>query len=250
MDVQAQLSCDFAIEPLDDATGDDGAALRDRARRDGYLFLPGLLAPDAVLALRERVLEACERRGWLAPGSARRDAIVAPGLRLGAYDDEWTGLQQEVLADPLYKSLGEQPALLTALDTLYGEPARTGIGGVCRLFSPAASDLTTQPHQDHHYIKGSLAKWTAWAPLGDCPRALGGLAVLRGSAAAGPRPHRDGDAGADVIEHGAWATADFRMGDAVLFNCLTLHRALPNRTADRLRLSADWRYQPNSHPFP
>jgi ectoine hydroxylase-related dioxygenase (phytanoyl-CoA dioxygenase family) len=37
-------------------------------------------------------------------------------------------------------------------------------------------------------------------------------------------------------------------GDVLTFHSHTVHRALPNRTADRMRLSADFRYQPASHP--
>jgi len=33
-----------------------------------------------------------------------------------------------------------------------------------------------------------------------------------------------------------------------MFNSLTLHRAAPNLTPDRLRLSADYRYRPQTDP--
>jgi ectoine hydroxylase-related dioxygenase (phytanoyl-CoA dioxygenase family) len=39
-----------------------------------------------------------------------------------------------------------------------------------------------------------------------------------------------------------WSTTDFRCGDAALFRPHTLHCSLPNRSGDRLRLSADFRY--------
>jgi hypothetical protein len=41
----------------------------------------------------------------------------------------------------------------------------------------------------------------------------------------------------------AWATANYRCGDVVMFNSLTVHRAGDNLT-NRLRISADYRYQP------
>lgn len=35
-------------------------------------------------------------------------------------------------------------------------------------------------------------------------------------------------------------------GDVILFNCLTVHCALPNLTTDGVRLSVDFRYQASS----
>ena len=45
-----------------------------------------------------------------------------------------------------------------------------------------------------------------------------------------------------VDAEAVWSTTDFRCGDAALFRPHTLHCSLPNRSGDRLRLSADFRY--------
>ena len=58
---------------------DSPEELRRRMRRDGYLFLPGLLPPDRVLHLRRRILDICARHGWLTPGTdpmEARDAMA------------------------------------------------------------------------------------------------------------------------------------------------------------------------------
>lgn len=39
-----------------------------------------------------------------------------------------------------------------------------------------------------------------------------------------------------------WHSTDYEAGDALFFPALTIHRALPNYTEDRLRLSLDNRY--------
>ena len=46
----------------------------------------------------------------------------------------------------------------------------------------------------------------------------------------------------------AWRGGDFAAGDAVIFHSLTVHRGSPNLT-DRLRLSADFRFQRASDPI-
>lgn len=47
----------------------------------------------------------------------------------------------------------------------------------------------------------------------------------------------------------AWHTADYRAGDVLVFHSHMVHRALPNLTPDRLRLSVDYRYQARSQPI-
>ncbi|KAB2887507.1 MAG: phytanoyl-CoA dioxygenase family protein, partial [Kofleriaceae bacterium] len=41
-----------------------------------------------------------------------------------------------------------------------------------------------------------------------------------------------------------WHAADLAAGDVLFFSALTIHRALPNVTADQLRVSVDYRYRP------
>ena len=40
-----------------------------------------------------------------------------------------------------------------------------------------------------------------------------------------------------------WHTFDFHAGDALIFHAFAIHKALPNLTADKLRVSTDNRYQ-------
>ena len=40
-----------------------------------------------------------------------------------------------------------------------------------------------------------------------------------------------------------WHTTDFLTGDALFFTTFTIHKALPNLSGDRLRVSTDNRYQ-------
>jgi hypothetical protein len=48
---------------------------------------------------------------------------------------------------------------------------------------------------------------------------------------------------------GQWVTTDYEIGDTLIFLSLTVHQALPNKTADRLRISLDNRYQGLDQPI-
>ena len=41
----------------------------------------------------------------------------------------------------------------------------------------------------------------------------------------------------------AWHTTNFKAGDALFFHSYTIHKALPNLSANQLRISTDNRYQ-------
>lgn len=215
--------------------------LRARARDDGFAYLPRALAPSVLAPLRARVDHELAERGWLVDGRS------APALRLGRWDDpRWHAFLAAVVASAEYKELATHPELLALVRVvLDAEPVLTA-GDVCRLVSPGAVDLTTPPHQDGAYLTTSL--WTAWLPLHACPLDVGPLALLPGSHREGLRPHAthgpDGVIAAAAPADADWRTADLAEGDVLLFSALTLHRALPNVSADRLRVSVDFRYEP------
>ena len=226
----------------------DLAELCREAGALGYLLFRRLIAPEDALALRGRVLDACADLGWLDRVAPRSDGVVRAGARIGGYDQTWTDLQCRIQPLPEFAALRDHPAILRVLGAVFRAPVRSGRGDTCRIFSPSAPDLTTRPHQDHFYVRGDMALWTVWVPLGDCPLEMGGLALLPGSHLEGLRPHAGpggaGEQGVEVGPDAVWGGSDYRCGDVLMFNSITLHRALDNRTVDRLRISADFRYEP------
>ena len=85
---------------------------------------------------------------------------------------------------------------------------------------------------------------------------LGGLSVLSGSHRAGVYPVKSalgaGGLGIDTAPLEAdglyWVGGDYEIGDALFFHSHAVHKAMPNQTSDRIRLSVDYRYQGVSKP--
>ena len=223
----------FALRMLHDATAErrDPARLRHRALRDGYLFLPGLLPRAAVMALRRRAITTCRELGLVDGRDRWCGGRFGDGSGTGAYTDaRWLQLQQKLFCQPEFGALGNHPALRDVVAHVLDAAPASDQGTVCRLAPPSLHQAPTATHCDYEYIPGSTRLWTAWLPLGDCPLELGPLAVS-------PRSDQE-NVGADP----RWASASMRAGDVLLVNALTVHRACPNLTPDRVRLSLDFRY--------
>lgn len=230
---------------------DDGPALRARLADEGYLFFRGLGPADALAAARRDVTALLAEAGWIDPAepeAARWNRGVGPFTE---GEVPYMELYRKVIHLPSFLAVPESPVFLQLIERIVDGKAICHRLRIGRITFPNNTAQTTAAHQDWHYIRGAAETYTVWQPLVDCPIALGPLAVLAGSHKQGFIEHRE-DRGKKYasmgledaqLPSGQWVASDFRVGDFVLFHSHTIHKALPNLTPDRLRLSTDNRYQ-------
>lgn len=228
----------------------DGAGLRTRLASDGYLFFRGLLPTEAVQQVREQVYGALDTAGWLAQdATVEQPRPTAVAVREGGpgYVDAYIGIQRL----QAFHELAHHAAVTTLMQRILDDPLLVHPRKIARTSLPQ-DDEYTRPHQDYRLIQGSVDTLTCWVPLGDCPTSLGSLRMLKGSHLGGlveADPGR-GPGGLQVEvddDDPSWRTSDYRLGDAIVFTSLTVHGALRNNE-DRLRMSADFRYQSLREP--
>lgn len=227
--------------------------LRARADRDGYLFFRGLLPAEDILEVRRQLLDIMAHHkmvrtdrdlmeGWVDHDNVRdMESWGGTGVTQQAYYD----LQKL----QIFHALPHHPQMLRIYNTLFGKPALPHPRNIARLMVPCPSNRPTPIHQDFIHIQGTQNVWTAWIPLGDIPRELGGLAVMPGSHRLGVLSvtHAEGAGGLEAILCNVglpWIEEDYRVGDVLTFVSTTVHKSLPNLLGDRVRLSVDYRYQP------
>jgi len=228
----------------------DPAALRRRLEQDGYLYLPRLLVPERLLALREKILEVLAEHGWVAGGEWLLDGF-AIGPALHEDHKDFIAAYDAVQRIEELHALAHDDALLGVMRQVLGPTAFPHPLKIARLAFPAHYEVTTPPHQDYPNNQGTTNLTASWIPLGDCPKLLGPLAVLRGSHRFGvlplePHPgpgNRKSRIPRELLETLRWVTTDFALGDVLLFHSLTVHAALHNASESYLRLSVDFRYQ-------
>ncbi len=232
----------------------DASALRERMDEDGYLFFRGLVDPLSNLEARKDVLDVLQKAGWLKDGAELIDG-VANGERVYVEPEPaFLEVYKEVQKVESFHRLAHSRAIMDLMEKLVGEEVLPHPAKIARLMFPQNNQHSTPPHQDFVHIQGTTETYTCWIPLGSCPRELGGLSVL-------PRSHKKGvhkyhlELGAggmgvdDEYLEGEWLTTDYLAGDALILHSLTLHQSVANTTSDRMRISADYRYQGVSEPM-
>ena len=248
----AALNNRFAFLEMDVSNDllDDVPALRERFDRDSYLYFRGVLADEKVRAVRRAILGVTQRLGWTEPGDfpMSQRCIVKP---LREEDDEFIAGYQEVQKLQAFHELAHDETLVGIMRAVLGDTAFPHPLKIARLAFPDHYEASTPPHQDYPNNQGTPNLTATWIPVGDLPPALGGLAILRGSARWGLLPVA-GHIGAgnrcavippDMAEECRWVTTEFAMGDVLVFPSYAVHASLHNVSEFFMRLSVDFRYQ-------
>jgi hypothetical protein len=260
-------SCDAA---------DDFPELRRRCEADGYLYLRGYLDRAEVLAARASLTERLAAERVVDTRYPHVEGFAAPG---GGYV-----FKPEVTqGNAAVQNLLYGGRLLEFYRRFFGEDVRHYDFTWLRAVGPGKG---TNPHCDLPYMgRGTHRHMTCWLPYGDISFELGGLVVLEGShrrmdllqnyvyrdvdsyCTNRPTEVRHAHSGHQVfgwtftgtLSHnppmvrnkfgGRWLTTEYQAGDFLTFGMFVVHASLDNRTANRLRLSSDSRYQRASEPI-
>ena len=241
---------------------DEPKELKRRIYDEGYLFFKQLLNSDKLLELRRQILTTLQEGGWLMAGTDPMDGIADVDKKCTEGDRKYTEIYHKVQKlEALHRS-GHWPETLDMIEKVMGRPAMPFPHQVVRLWFPKYTKYTTPIHQDFVHFQGHFDNLTAWAPIGDCPIELGGLAVIPGShkvakvldhhfalGAGGLNIDVDKETKKHPEITGSWYTTNYEVGDCLIFPALTIHKALPNVTEDQMRASLDNRYNPVGEPI-
>jgi len=244
--------------------------LQNRMAEDGYLLLRDHVVKDEVLAARRHVLEQLAAEGQLDPWAPMMEGVPKAGTKL-FFQPELAQKNNPPLQNLLYQPQGALMRFFSSF--LDGEILHFDFTWL-RCISPG---LGTPSHCDIVYMgRGTRKLYTAWVPLGDIDFQLGGLMILEGSHKNKRLQNTYGQRDVDsyctnkpddpaktanglngwlsedpnkIRESlgGRWLTAEYSIGDVVIFCMDIVHGGIDNRS-NRLRLSSDSRYQLASEP--
>ena len=226
----------------------DPVALQQQVDQDGYLFVRGLLPAQRLWELRADIASLLCELLWIEEDDPQALILRAGQAVLHECGSAaWRAFYDRVQCLRSFHALAHDAALRPVLTAIAGEAVFIHPRHICRLCFPQSQAFTTPPHQDYYYIGGAVDTWTAWIPIGDCPCALGSLALVPGSHKRGllPVAQAQGAGGhaTQDIEGEHWARADFQCGDVLCLHSLLIHQGQDNCSDRQLRLSLDMRFQ-------
>mgnify|MGYP001806743892 CR=1 FL=1 len=243
--------------------GDDIAELRERFRRDGYVVVrgavpPGLCASAAAAFIAD--VKPDRRFCFLRheSGTYERHVFTEHGFM------KYPIMNVQDLPDQFekFRSLGlrvvTHPRLREIVAALLGEEGR------CIHTMFFEGNQNTWPHRDSHYIDSADIGTMVglWVAAEDIHPGAGRFYVYAGSHRVPTPPERGIDAldpnkqpyrdamARWLAESGLTQEApELRCGDAVLWNALTIHGALPTTAPEHPRKSFTAHYVPESHAY-
>src|SRR5689334_21771952 len=160
---------------------EDPAELRRRMDAEGYLFFRSLQDPDKLSALRRNILRVLRDGGWVKEGTELGDGSAETARRCTEGEVEYSAVYHEMYKLESFHRAGHWPEVLAMMGKVIGGPVLPHPQKIARLWFPQYAAHTTPIHQDFVHFQGAYQTYTCWAPVGDCPRELGGLALLSGS---------------------------------------------------------------------
>ncbi len=223
----------------------------------GCVHIRKLLSSDKIQDLSSQISSLLLAASWVTDLNLQvreGDFHCEPGLREGhTYtDDAWPTVYSRIQALYAFHGLANDSRLLTCISHLLQATAITHPRKICRLSFPHPS-YCMPPHTDRGFNPLPADVITAWIPLLNCGLSNGILIVrdqsIRDQLASPEMIDNYKDAFASSAEFtGRWLYPSCEPGDVVLFHSTSAHGSLRN-SADRARLSVDYRYQAAEDPI-
>ncbi len=224
--------------------------------RDGFLVVGGLASPKTCAGLLEVIeSELRDQRGAIEY-EADLGYEGAPSSRQSAGGKTIRRLRQACDRHPLFASWAADPRLLGCLAQLLGPELVLPLAHHnCVMTKQPQFSSRTAWHQDFRYWSFQRPELiSAWLALGPETADNGALEIVPGSHALKLDSDRfdqqaffrnDLPENRELLENRRMVTLE--PGDVLLFHCLALHAAGPNRTDDT-KYSVVFTYRPEDNP--
>ena len=235
-------------------------ALHKRIAEDGYLLIRGLHDKETVLAARRSILAKLAAKGMLAPDTPLMDGNFNPDYP----EPTSTGSMgnKSLTQLPAFKAVVEGAPIMNFFKHFLGGEARTFDFKWLRTAGPGSGSPI---HYDIVFMgRGTKNLYSCWTPFGDVSLEMGPIVFCLGSNRFDKvrETYGKADVDRDLIEGhfsdkpleivekfgGRWATTSFSAGDIIIFNMFLMHASLVN-TSDKIRITADTRYQLATEPI-
>ena len=218
--------------------------LQLRFQRDGYLYFKRQVAPEKCAGLLQGFLRC------LAPHIDYDQAEGSPVLKGEPFfetDPIWDEVYPRMQSLYEFHNFFHQDDLQQLMRILVGERVFVYPMKMARIATPKKIGYETPPHQDAHSHQAGPTMAGIWIALHDAREGMGRLKLLPGSHQRGVRQvfRAEGVGGVQCEifpDENVWHVSDVEQGDVIIFHSCCVHKAEPNTSADKVRISIDTRF--------
>lgn len=232
-------------EPLIVSRFSEGAdTLRARFQEWGYLYLPGYMPGKRCAALLDDFIRL------LAPHVVKNGEQATPVLAGEPFyetDAIWDAVYPKMQSLEAFHGFFHQPETSELMELVTGTRAFVYPMKMARISTPGKVGYETPPHQDAHSHNAGPTMAGIWVALHDVDANMGRLKLLPKSHLGGKRPvfQAQGVGGVQCEiypDETLWHVSDVQQGDVIIFHSCMVHKAEPNLSKDKVRMSIDTRF--------
>ena len=221
-----------------------GQTLQQRFQRDGYLYFKRQVAPEKCASLLRGFLHC------LAPHIDYDQAAGSPVLTGEPFfetDPIWDEVYPRMQSLYEFHNFFHEDDIQQLMQILVGEQVFVYPMKMGRIATPKKIGYETPPHQDAHSHQAGPTMAGIWVALHDVEEGMGRLKLLPGSHRGGVRRvfQAEGVGGVQCEifpDENVWHVSDVEQGDVIIFHSCCVHKAEPNHSAEKVRISIDTRF--------
>ena len=218
--------------------------LRRKFSEDGYLFLKGAIDPSLCTSLLKIMIAVVKGELEMPEGSWSPVLVGDPFVET---DKTWDRIYPKLQSLEAFHQFFHTSDVLTLMSRILDADPFVYPMKMARIATPRKSGFETPPHQDAYSHHAGPTMAGIWVALHDVDETMGRLAILDRSHLKGVREvvHSPGVGGVQCkifSEEKLWHVSNVECGDVILFSSQTVHRAEPNTSENRVRVSVDTRF--------
>ena len=226
------------------SAAEPASALRERFQDQGYLYFPCYIAPQKCDALLREILSCLAPYIECSKGQA---APILSGEPFFETDPIWDEVYPRMQSLYNFHNFFHQEDVQQLMKILVGDDVFVYPMKMGRIATPRKIGYETPPHQDAHSHQAGPTMAGMWVALHDTCEGMGRLKLLPGSHKRGVREvfKAEGVGGVQCEifpDEDVWHVSDIEQGGVIIFHSCCVHKAEPNTTQEKVRISIDTRF--------
>ncbi len=218
--------------------------LRSKFSRDGYLFLKGAIDPSLCSSLLKKMIAVMKDEIGMPEDSWSPLLVGDPFVET---DKTWDRIYPELQSLEAFHQFFHTSETLALMERILNTDPFVYPMKMARVATPRKHGFETPPHQDAYSHHAGPTMAGIWVALHDVDETMGRLAILDRSHFKGVREIAEASGVGGVQckifdDEKLWHVSNVESGDIIVFSSRTVHRAEPNTSEDRVRVSVDTRF--------